>query len=584
MAEKKKSNQVDELKVLFDKFDNTISTCFISERALAVLSGTPNWNKDLAYKVNYMKDMGRHVELMLNTKLSPLLPKKYHISQEVCFFAHPYMSKVCFQMNVVQTGSANSLPVKICIPLDKLVQMSPLEIFAIMTTATYAAVQKAQDSGLSEMSHVDLDNEKNSDHEAAAEKVAEANQNETNRDKAQKLLATYLEGFLARYYGKHFKEFDDISQVIAFRILGDLPPEKVEEMANPFFDFSKIEMDAIEKLAEFKDVEVSELLDECRRDRIYNQAQTFWKEPGQEPKAISATNQYLALMSTSLKGEFAKVLSEQEAGGANKTATLKSFCKTYSDTFLASNGLKPVEVTFDANGDLGTFSDEGTSHKININLSKINSVSELVSTLSHELTHAVEDAIKKSQGEVTKEGFGLVNNISNDISENGIDASTEIGRRQLDVLKKLNENCYRVNPHERTARYGEISAIKFMDELATTDRMRAQLEQTVWDFAVYQGKTLGALQTVHDDAKFEALMTEANEVYSSLPGKAKKLFDERMAYLKRARKETFSLESSMEFKSINDPKIKEMLERFEKEATKKQANANELEIEHQMQL
>lgn len=548
MAENRKFNDND-LKKLFDTFNNTITNGFISERALKKLSASPNWDQNLAYKIKIMKQMNSYIQTMLNIKLAKL-GERFSVRQTLSFFAHPDMSNVCFQQQVIETGNSNIVPIKICIPLDKLIQMPAMEIYAIISTATYSAVKASKGTGTTKLSHLDLDKVSEGKDGAVKDKLEKRAEFIQHREKAELLLSKYLEGFLSKHFSGDFKEFDDISKVIAADVLRDLSPEEIEKMMSSFFDFSKYDDNAVEKLADFTGKPLNELMGELRKDKLFYNAQQLWKDPDKQPEAISATNQYRALMSDELKGKFANILKEQEANGFGKDSSLASFCKEFATTFMASNGLKEINITFENNGDLGTYIDEGSSHRININLTKITSVSELVSTLSHELTHAVDSAINKSNGKATALGFGLEDNISNNISNTSLSLDSE----EYKTLKEINMYCYIINPNERSARYGEISAIKFMNSLADTEKSKQQLTETVSSFMTYQQQTLDILNNLKNQEFFAGLQARVDKILqsSSLTQKDKEMFKERMVYIKEIMKGQASFENSMEKKSLEE--------------------------------
>ncbi len=557
MAELKNSEQSrseklqNKLMPLFDAFESRTTNQFVTDRQLAVLEAYPNWDEHLADKIKIIKRMGKRVEDSLNAKLFKSIGERFSVSSKLNFFADPNMSKVCFDQRISQSGKGDVMPVRICIPLDKLISMPPMEVYALILAASYAAVQNTLESGENKYQHIDLAHidahNHGTDQEKAEEKVKQTAENEKNYQKADKLLTAYLEGFLKNNFGEYFTEFESISKVISADILEDLSPEEIEKFMNITFNMSSLDETAVEKLAVFTGKDLSELMQELRRDAEFEKAKSFWKDRDKQPEAISESKQYQALMSDGLKGDFEKLLKEDEKNGFGSESTIKKFCENFISTYLGANGLKTVELTFKSRNDMGAFIDKGDKHVINIDPSRITSVSELVSTLAHELTHAKDSGLNKAANKTTDEGFGLHNNISSNISESKLDR----GSPEFKLLKELNIYCYRVNPNERRGRHGELAGLKFMSELATSDKAKAQLTESLGEYIRYQEETVEVLKKMQDDTFVADLQARVDAVLASgISVEDKTRIGERMAYLQEMRKEKDAINHAMEEEAI----------------------------------
>ena len=132
---------------------------------------------------------------------------------------------------------------------------------------------------------------------------------------------------------------------------------------------------------------------------------------------------------------------------------LEAFCEKFANNFLQNSGLKvgTYEIKFSDSGDLGTYTDNGGKQFITININKINKMdnpAEVIMTLAHELTHMVDSSLNKKEGEV----FGLSRN--NEVG--GVD------KNATGFVARMQSVYYKVNPHERSARRGELVALEFM--------------------------------------------------------------------------------------------------------------------------
>ncbi|MBQ8452111.1 MAG: hypothetical protein IJ538_05030 [Clostridia bacterium] len=185
---------------------------------------------------------------------------------------------------------------------------------------------------------------------------------------------------------------------------------------------------------------------------------------------------------------------QTEALSENKNLTLdnlsndvENFCKNYVRTFMNANGLKEIAVTFNNEGELGTFFDNGGADlSININLSKLSGMSktEVLMTLSHELTHAVDCAINKANG-----FDGLQNNCDEEIG-------AEKGEPEYEDLKELCDYCYYVNPNERHARIGELSGLKLSIDM--NGGITPEIAQSIKLYQAYQQTTISKLNGLEE--------------------------------------------------------------------------------------
>jgi len=549
MAEQKRKVSEEKIKSLFDRFDSTHCSKAITYLSLRKFSHYPRWDDTLVYKVRCIKNFVSLIQKEVNLKYSDKLGSKFSIDRNMVFYADPNMPMVYTKLRISQNGNNDIIPLSLNIPLDKLITMPAMEIYSILSAASHDAIQQSLIGKQGLVTEIDLNNEQE-DSSEINKNIKDSVKFEKNKEQAQELLSKYLEVFLSKACGEEFYEFDDISSLVAAQIIEGLDSEDLEKMLGLFFDFSQFDDEALSHVASFTEKEVFQL----RASKLYQKASDFWKDPDKVPEALNATQQYQALMSMSLKEQFSKVAHKDLKKGAEFDVDVEDFCKSYANAFMDSNGLKPIPITFKNEGELGTYIDEGNAHSININLSKIYSVTELVSTLSHELTHAVESSINKANGGQTPEGFGLADNISYDISGISDGLKNEPSCKQaLDLLKRLNKYCYHINPNERSARFGELSAIKFMSAIADTDIAKKELRETAESFNRYQTQTYNILTNLSDKNFVSKLKAEVDEVLASnMSAHDKKFFSDRFDYIKEIISSSKNLNAAMEIQSIKE--------------------------------
>ncbi len=217
----------------------------------------------------------------------------------------------------------------------------------------------------------------------------------------------------------------------------------------------------------------------------------------------------------------AGVFSKKDLGSlqTKNDAEIKAFCEKFSNQFLQNSGLSTdsysIEIDSKEGGDLGNYVDMGANgQKIVINVSeirKLDNPAELIMTLAHELTHMVDSSINKADGKMSRKGYGL--------SEHNIVGS--VNKNAPDFVRKMEQVYYDVNPHERSARQGELVALEFMMQMQPDETMKKYINKSLKDFQAYQKNTLKSLQTRVDE-----LFAEYNNSINSFGYDA-----ETMAYI-----------------------------------------------------
>lgn len=245
---------------------------------------------------------------------------------------------------------------------------------------------------------------------------------------------------------------------------------------------------------------------------------------------IKVVKQDSLQQATFLLGEF----SGDSKNGLNiiqpaDESQIREFCERYVKTVLAGAGLKEsaVKLTFESKGDIGQYTDYGTYQELNINLQKISKLknpAEIVMTLSHELTHAIDSSANKAMGNTEAGGYGLLDNLVGD-SKQDLKKLTNEPEEVVRYFKDLNKICYHVNPNERSARLGELSAIRFMQNMHPDSKMQEYIQKSINSYKREQERVVQSINSVND---IQAKYIEIKNLASS---DTQMLIEERLNYL-----------------------------------------------------
>ena len=265
-------------------------------------------------------------------------------------------------------------------------------------------------------------------------------------------------------------------------------------------------------------------------------------------KSMDYAKQASELLSYETKDKFSKMKASKDG------EDIKNFCESYIADFLRSNGISDtyLSITFNENECQGMFY-RGEAPKINIDLSKVESVTDLVMTLSHELTHSVDFANEYMPEMVDGVNCRLVDSSVEiyelkDLSASGLSKKSP----EYAFLQQLNAYCYHMDPSERRGRIGELSALKFMQSLADGDLdMKNDIQRNIESFKQYQQKTIEIAYALNDSYGkngLNALREKFENMRASLPKEAEDMMEDCLSYLERVCNSNLSL--SEEEKSI----------------------------------
>lgn len=491
-------------------------------------------------RVAYVKGVVKRIENMFN---SMGLGKKFRLTPS---FSYNIKDNASFPLNIGSSvlgdgsGEIHNFPVNL--KAHDILYM-PIEALKTVITASVAAHLlhhniKGKDSG---KTVIELFSEYNGsvDAQNKAKKEAEEFAKYT---KARKVIKAYLEEYFKKSCGEEiaskFTEIGPIADFVALEMLEGLEGKQIDDLLNGLFT-EDFKAKAVEEALDF--ISIGEEAYESRMKKSWGFiSEKFKDSPEASSAPLSTKKQAEALQTDRIKKSFEamKSTSVGSDGNIRKTKELEDFCKEYVSQYMSANGLRSVRVTFnsvDKDGnplEIGTFFDSDNP-RVNVNLSKKVTVSELVMTLSHELAHAVDslkNKVRIANGENIK-GVKMSRGLADYISDDLGDAEKKLkgNPEAYEVLKEINKLCYQVSPNERQARKMELSAIRFMKEMATDPESKKQIEASVASFISYQKKTDEAIKELRKGhlqelvSKFKSFGIKDPEIIAA--------FEERRKYI-----------------------------------------------------
>ncbi len=424
---------------------------------------------------NLVKIVSKTVE-RLNATLGSKFPnmKQLDLEKSVTFNSSGATGK----FEIVEAGNNQHISFNV----KKLSMYPSLEVSAIVTKSVIDALAKQNNKeNDKEFYNTILLYSQDGEHPKTKE--------EKDIIKAKNIIAGYLRNFLPAVYADEFERFVAISDYVAKQIIEELGEKDIEKILSPYFDLESLDIQgmAIDKVDAF--------LGDTHKARVRylnKKAEDLILNPETEVLGISYLEQVESVLGTDTSdpnySDLARKFETMNNGEKCLTgAAVKEFCLAYVHDFLSKRNVADIEVTFNNKGALGSFYDD--EHRININLEKlkkIGSYTELAMTLSHELTHTVDSTKSKLMG---------ADGLQNDISEKFKHKSENDDVNAF--MKKLLKLSYKVNPNERSARLGEISALIFMTKVGSKDpSIQAEIKKSIASYKRYQKTTIETIQNM----------------------------------------------------------------------------------------
>ena len=525
----------------------------------------------LPQKIYDVKKIISRVEASINSRLDKANVglKKINLLANTSISMQSNAPKLMTKIDIVKNGEQSTQSVNFSLNLSaqKLLNLPAEEIYAVVSALVYTSILKKKEGSLSASEH---------EYEDEVLFVSDAEQEEQirNRNKSNEqdagsksIIMRYLKKFLKDFFGMFDNPkaieynssiapdfYDKISQAVANDLVGkNAPDETVASMFN-------VESVAKETVSES---EIAVARTEKLREKANDAA-----EQGNEELFTSYSKQSLELLSYQTKDSFTNI----KFGASNENSGMAAFAQNFIAEILANNGISTdaVKITFRPDQYPGVFN---PPNNINIDVSKVENVTDFVMTLAHETKHAVDHVKPRSQ-ESSKNGNqqqrtgGAPFNWS-EVNNSGLDPERD--KDALNFLKKVNAICYHMDPDEREGRLAEIYALRFMaDNASGNHALKNEIDENVEAFNVYQAKTIEMGEDLFNpESKYniKAIRDKFEDMKSSLPSGAARMLEERISYLEELCENGFDL--SREYRSVKQAE----------NVSRKIKGLNELEIE-----
>lgn len=497
-----------------------------------------------------------------------------------------------FTSNIDFSDNKSAINFTLDINITKIMKLPALETYALLYTninnSVYHQISKSSASS-SEVSLIKSDevslDDISSDNDSAKDVL------DQDIKSAIKVLSSYLKEFLSDYRNNfdNVQEYNNFVELIATKVVNNYrditsfygQKGSINDILGNFFAFSQYELNSIKNAADFYaknnyNVYANYDFNRERTNYYVNQSQEYTLDKNIKQDPLTAQQMAEELIKRKVNKDFCENHSNEvdfnklNFKGDIKSANLKdlkSFCQEYANIFMQANNLVNIEIKFTSSGSLGEFVEENGKQYINVNLNSIKNRVDLMQTLSHELQHAVDASINKSQGYTNKFGGGLKYYIDEDISQ----AKGQVNNTVFGELKLLNQFCYRLNPNERNARRQELVGLIVANKLEQENNsgsLKEEISKCVKGYVNYQNKVINSAKNVVQYLKSnylrqptgragEKIIKLQGETYAiSIPNSVgsgiRQLFEERVKYLAQIidSEEVQALDVSKEEESI----------------------------------
>lgn len=485
-------------------------------------------NNNAPAKIKAFNKLLKRVESGINKRLSLMNISISGFKLKNSFSAGMRNRSVMTKFEFIQNsnGSLSALNLNLNVNVNKFLKYPAMEVYSIVSALAYNVLNlkpQLDGSKTSELANEsDVELKKVSD-------ITKENNEKTKYESAKFLISSYLRDFLPAYFGydkNSITNLDYISELVAEQLLSQMNDWEISQVSTFFFKFDKLDRKAaLEGRKYFESSNIYPYRTAKIQEKAANMFALDESASFKDAKALNSQQQYLSLSAT-FAGKHEAVKDALSGGFNNENERLKDFCRAYAASFMNSNGLKDIEVNFVNSGNCEYY-DEGNKHYININLSDpafaSGNVTELVMTLSHELTHAVDSSINKNNLQFNQYGGGLLGTMSENLDACDI-------KEARPLLEKVQAYCYQLNPNERHGRLGEISALKFLSEVYADDaEMAEQMQESINQYSKYQMQTINAAEGL--GSRLNEFKAELQRLGIPQSSNAYKMIEMRIDYL-----------------------------------------------------
>lgn len=383
--------------------------------------------------------------------------------------------------------------------------------------------KEAKRKGYASTAPSELDKEKSYDEMYAVpqdDNKAEVKKVEPKQERPKKKnLLTYIKEFLMKLLGLEKNELEEVSKFIVDDLEQQSTPVEFDNVVNSMFG------------SNVDNVKSSKELFSQRNKKLVKNAELA-HENGEDALSMAYYAQAQEILDVQVSENFEKV---QEEGFKNKEA-VKPFVTSLVAKTLTAYGIElndSVVVTFNDDPTVGRFFN-GTPKRINVDVSKVKSVTDLAMTIAHEVKHCADafsqDGVIDENERRTK---GLMGSFEHEkISKYGLKKNSA----EYKLLDMLNKTCYYLDPNERSARIAEFGALEFMKKMAGGDKdLMADVDHNIGSYASYiQNEIVRRatdLQNPKSKTNLQNIMEEYNKMRPRLSDEVCVAIEKRIAYL-----------------------------------------------------
>ena len=341
----------------------------------------------LPAKIYEVKKLIGQVESSINRRLEKANVglKKINLLSNTSISMQSNAPKLMTKITIVKNGekATDSVNFALNLSAQKLLNLPAEEIYGVVSALVYTSILKKKEGSL-QSSENELDDEVLFVSDAFEEEEIR-NRNKSNEQDAgsKNIIIRYLKKFLKEFFGLYDSPeavkynaampanfYDKISQAVANDLAGKNGTEVVSSMFN-------LETLSQEMLSD-NDVAIA------RTEKLREQAKEA-ESQGNEELSVSYSKQSLELLSYQTKEDFTKM----KFGASSENSGMAVFAQSFISEILAKNGvpIESVNITFNPDEYPGVFN---PPNNINIDVSKVENVTDFVMTLSHETQHAVD--------------------------------------------------------------------------------------------------------------------------------------------------------------------------------------------------
>ena len=335
----------------------------------------------------------------------------------------------------------------------------------------------------------------------------------------RKNLLTYIKEFLLKLLGLEKEEIEEISNIVVEDLEQQSTPAEFDNFMTSMFG------------ASVDNAKSSKEMFSLRNRKLVKNAETAL-ENGDDALSMAYYSQAKEILDVQVSENFEKV---QEEGFKNKEA-VKPFVTSLVAKTLTAYGIElndSVVVTFNDDPTVGRFFN-GTPKRINVDVSKVKSVTDLAMTIVHEVKHCA-DAFSQDGAidENERRTKGLMGSFEHEkISKYGLKKNSA----EYKLLDMLNKTCYYLDPNERSARIAEFGALEFMKKMAGGDKdLMADVDHNIGSYASYiQNEIVRRatdLQNPKSKTNLQNIIEEYNKMRPRLSDEVCVAIEKRIAYL-----------------------------------------------------